>query len=156
MDSVHLGQAAHAPPVYRMVPPYNFEKLHLPHLLTPVPVRLEAAAGYRLPGVRGWGHFRGSKRPQVGPVQRIVLTRGKIRADVVHERLLAMGFSGNERTTRRAVAELKAAYRAGHRRSYRPWLPEPGMWLQFDWGEGPRVGGRRTHLFCAWLAWSRY
>ena len=30
------------------------------------------------------------------------------------------------------------------------------MWLQFDWGEGPRVGGRRTHLFCAWLAWSRY
>src|SRR5437660_9065379 len=74
MDSVHLGQAAHAPPVYRMVPPYNFEKLHLPHLLTPVPVRLEAAAGYRLPGVRGWGHFRGSKRPQVGPVQRIVLT----------------------------------------------------------------------------------
>src|SRR5256886_9389400 len=74
MDSVHLGQAAHAPPVYRMVPPYNFEKLHLPHLLTPVPARLEAAAGYRLPGVRGWGHFRGSKRPQVGPVQRIVLS----------------------------------------------------------------------------------
>src|SRR5437867_11361799 len=73
MDSVHLGQAAHAPPVYRMVPPYNFEKLHLPHLLTPVPVRLEAAAGYRLPGVRGWGHFRGSKRPEVGPVQGIVL-----------------------------------------------------------------------------------
>src|SRR5437868_13830706 len=78
MDSVHLGQAAHAPAVYRMVPPYNFEKLHLPHLLTPVPVRLEAAAGYRLPGVRGWGHFRGSKRPQVGPVQRIVLRAGQI------------------------------------------------------------------------------
>ncbi|PZR97351.1 MAG: hypothetical protein DLM67_08095 [Candidatus Nephthysia bennettiae] len=37
-------------------------------------------------------------------------SRGKIRADVVHERLLAMGFSGNERTTRRAVAELKAAF----------------------------------------------
>src|SRR5439155_620698 len=36
-------------------------------------VRLEAAAGYRLPGVRGWGHFRGSKRPEVGPVQGIVL-----------------------------------------------------------------------------------
>src|SRR2546427_8103509 len=74
MDSVHLGQAAHAPPMSRMLPPYNFEKLHLPHLLTPVPVRLEAAAGYRLPGVRGWGHFRGSKRPEVGPVQGIVLT----------------------------------------------------------------------------------
>jgi transposase len=83
-------------------------------------------------------------------------SRGKVRADVVHERLQAMGFSGNERTTRRAVAEAKRAYRAGHRRTYRPWLPEPGMWLQFDWGEGPRVSGRRTQLFCAWLAWSRY
>ena len=30
------------------------------------------------------------------------------------------------------------------------------MWLQFDWGEGPRVGGRRTQLFCAWLSWSRF
>ena len=30
------------------------------------------------------------------------------------------------------------------------------MWLQFDWGDGPRVGGRKTQLFCAWLAWSRF
>ena len=30
------------------------------------------------------------------------------------------------------------------------------MWLQFDWGEGPRIGGRRTQLFCAWLSWSRF
>jgi transposase len=80
---------------------------------------------------------------------------GKIRADVVHERLVAMGFGGVERTTRRAVAELKVAWQAGHGRVYRPWVPEPGMWLQFDWGDGPRVGGRRTCLFCAWLAWSR-
>ncbi|MFF4764844.1 hypothetical protein [Streptomyces sp. NPDC001292] len=28
------------------------------------------------------------------------------------------------------------------------------MWLQFDWGEGTRIGGRRTWLFCAWLSWS--
>src|SRR2546423_7519669 len=82
-------------------------------------------------------------------------SRGKIRADVVHERLLAMGFSGNERTTRRAVAELKAAYRAGHRRSYRPWLPEPGMWLQFAWGGGPPGGDRRGHPFCARRGWGR-
>jgi transposase len=67
-----------------------------------------------------------------------------------------MGFSGTDRTTRRAVAEAKTAYRDGHRRKYRPWIPEPGMWLQFDWGEGPRVGGRRTQLFCAWLSWSRF
>jgi transposase len=83
-------------------------------------------------------------------------SRGKIRADKVHERLVAMGFSGTERTTRRAVAAAKTAYRVGRRRTYRPWVPEPGLWLQFDWGEGPRVGGRRTQLFCAWLSWSRY
>jgi transposase len=81
---------------------------------------------------------------------------GKIRADVVHRRLAAMGYAGSERTTRRAVAEAKAAWRAGHRRTYRPWIPEPGMWLQWDWGEGPRIGGRRTQLFCCWLAWSRF
>jgi hypothetical protein len=44
-----------------------------------------------------------------------------------------MGYSGNERTTHRAVAELKMAWAAGHRRTYWPWIPEPGMWLQFDW-----------------------
>ena len=81
---------------------------------------------------------------------------GKIRADVVHRRLAAMGYAGSERSTRRAVAEAKAAWQAGHRRAYRPWIPEPGMWLQWDWGEGPRIGGRRTQLFCCWLAWSRF
>jgi len=81
---------------------------------------------------------------------------GKIRADVVHRRLTAMGYAGSERSARRAVAEAKAAWRAGHRRAYRPWIPEPGMWLQWDWGEGPRICGRRTQLFCAWLAWSRF
>jgi hypothetical protein len=83
-------------------------------------------------------------------------SEGKIRADVVHQRLVAMGFGGTDRTTRRAVAEVKAAWRAGNRRAYRPWIPEPGMWLQYDWGEGPRIGGRRTQLFCAWLSWSRF
>jgi transposase len=81
---------------------------------------------------------------------------GKIRADVVHRKLTAMGYGGSERTTRRAVAEAKAAWRAGHRRTYRPWIPEPGMWLQWDWGEGPKIAGRRTQLFCCWLAWSRF
>jgi transposase len=83
-------------------------------------------------------------------------SEAKVRADVVHERIVAMGFSGDERTTRRAVAEAKAAWRAGNRRPFKPWVPEPGLWLQFDWGEGPRVRERRTSLFCAWLAWSRF
>ncbi|MFE2943805.1 hypothetical protein ACFXKG_32865 [Streptomyces sp. NPDC059255] len=34
--------------------------------------------------------------------------------------------------------------------------PKPGRWLQFDWGEGPHIGRRRTWLFCAWLSWSRF
>lgn len=83
-------------------------------------------------------------------------SKGHIRADRVHERLAAMGFTGTERTTRRAVRAAKLAFRAGRRRTFRPWVPEPGLWLQFDWGEGPKVNGRRTLLFCAWLSWSRF
>ena len=110
----------------------------------------------------GLDPFRRTRRarlidPHLEKVEELVEdSRGKIRADVVHDRLRAMGFAGNERTTRRAVAVAKKAYRAGHRRTYRPWLPEPGKWLQFDWGDGPRVNGRETSLFCAWLAWSRF
>jgi len=81
---------------------------------------------------------------------------GRVRADVVHERLVVLGFAASERTTRRAVRSAKVAYRAGHRRTYRPWVTEPGMWLQFDWGKGPMIEGRPTLLFCAWLAWSRF
>src|SRR5262249_34563793 len=54
------------------------------------------------------------------------------------------------------VAVVKQAYRDGHRRSYKPWVAEPGLWIQLDWGKGPKVAGRDTQLFCAWLAWSRY
>jgi hypothetical protein len=43
---------------------------------------------------------------------------------------------------RRAVAKVKANYRAGNRRVYRPWIVEPGMWAQWDWGHGPKVAGR--------------
>ena len=83
-------------------------------------------------------------------------SKGKIRADVAHRKLAAMGYRGSERSTRRAVAEVKQAWHAGRRRRYRPWIPEPGMWLQWDWGDGPQVRGRKTQLFCAWLAWSRF
>jgi transposase len=86
----------------------------------------------------------------------VVRSNGRVRADVVHRRITAMGFTGGERTTRRTVAEAKAQFRAGQRRVYRPWITEPGLWLQWDWGEGPQIGGRRTSLWCAWLAWSRF
>jgi transposase len=83
-------------------------------------------------------------------------SKGKIRADVAHDKITAMGFTGSERTTRRAVAKLKAAYAAGRRRVHRPWVPEPGLWAQYDFGAGPRIAGTETILFCLWLAWSRF
>ncbi len=83
-------------------------------------------------------------------------SKGKVRADVAHEKLLALGFTGSERTTRRAVARIKKSYRLGHARVHRPWVTEPGMWLQYDFGDGPVIDGTRTVLFCAWLAWSRF
>jgi hypothetical protein len=83
-------------------------------------------------------------------------SHAKIGADVAFDRMVAMGIRDDERTLRRAVAEAKAAYAAGHPRTYRPWIPEPGMWLQYDWGWGPVIELRQTFLYCAWLAWSRY
>jgi hypothetical protein len=65
-------------------------------------------------------------------------SQGRVRADVVHQRLVAMGFAGIDHTTRRAVAEVKGV----EGRAPAPLLAvsEPGMWLQFDWGEGPWAG----------------
>ena len=83
-------------------------------------------------------------------------SRGRIGADQAHSKLVAMGYQGSERTTRRAVAEAKRGWRQKHGRRTRPWIPEPGLWLQWDYGDGPVVAGSRTVLFCAWLAWSRY
>ncbi len=95
--------------------------------------------------------------PYLDKIEELVdRSNGKVRADVVYDRLRAMGFAGDERTVRRAVAEAKTAYQAGKRRTYRPWIPEPGMWLQYDWGSGPVIDFRPTNLFCAWLAWSRF
>ena len=83
-------------------------------------------------------------------------SHGKVRADKAHEKLIALGYTGSERTTRRAVATVKKSYRAGHVRVHRPWITEPGMWLQYDYGDGPVIDGVKTVLFVAWLAWSRF
>ena len=83
-------------------------------------------------------------------------SKGKIRADKAHRKIAAMGYAGSERTTRRAVARLKAAWHAGRRRVWRPWVAEPGMWAQYDFGDGPEIGGTVTVLFCLWLAWCRF
>lgn len=95
--------------------------------------------------------------PFLGKIEEWVeRSDGRIRADRVFDKLVGLGFSGSERTVRRAVAEAKADHRRGRRRVYRPWVTEPGMWAQWDWGSGPSIDGRPTVLFCAWLAWSRF
>lgn len=83
-------------------------------------------------------------------------SHGKIHADKAHDDLVLMGYSGSPRSSRRAVAKIKAQYRLGKRRVHRPWVTEPGLWLQYDFGDGPVIQGRPTVLFCAWLAWSRF
>jgi len=89
-------------------------------------------------------------------VEWIERSGGRVRADVVHRKLVLMGYRGSERTTRRVVAVLKRDYVARTHRVYRPWLPEPGLWLQWDYAHGPTVEDIRAQIFCAWLAWSRY
>jgi hypothetical protein len=86
----------------------------------------------------------------------VAASQGLVRADVVHDKLAVMGFPGSERTTRRVVAAEKAVWRRGQHRVYRPWVPEPGLWLQWDYGDGPAIAGVKTVLFVAWLAWSRF
>jgi hypothetical protein len=100
------------------------------------------------------------RRPVADPVsakieELVDRLRGRIGADQAHSKLVAMGYEGSERTTRRAVAEAKRRWRQRHGRRTRPWIAEPGLWLQWDYGEGPVIAGARTVLFCAWLAWSR-
>jgi hypothetical protein len=80
---------------------------------------------------------------------------GPSPCDVVHRRLAAAAYNGSERTTRRVVAVLKGDWRRTSVRAYKPWI-EPGLWLQWDYGDGPVIGGQKTVLFCAWLAWSRF
>ena len=104
---------------------------------------------------------RARSRPRVDPFaakidELVDRSRALVRADVVHGVLVAMGYAGSYRTTRRAVAEAKRRWRNRHGRRTRPWIPQPGLWLQWDYGDGPEVAGVRAVLFCAWLAWSRF
>ena len=69
-------------------------------------------------------------------------SHGQIRADDAHGKLVAIGYQGSERTTRRWVAESKRRWRQKHGRRTRPWIPEPGLWMQWDYGDGPEVAGR--------------
>lgn len=95
--------------------------------------------------------------PYRGKIEELVNeSGGRVRAKAVCKRLKNMGYRGSDRTVRTAVAKAKKAHQKQNRRIFRPWVTEPGHWAQFDWADGPAIGGRKTYLFCAWLAWSRY
>src|SRR4051794_23558634 len=117
-----------------------------------VELRARAGGGAPVAGPRA--------RPAVDPFAEKIAewvdrSKGSIHADAAHQRLVAMGYLGSERTTRRAVAAAKRAWRAEHGRRTRPWIPGPGLWLQVDYGDGPLIDGGRTSLLCAWVAWGR-
>ena len=77
------------------------------------------------------GAPRAADRPFLAKVEEWVeRSKGKARADRVHAKLVWLGYTGSERTTRRVVAEVKRAYVAGHRRVHQPRGTEPGMWFQ--------------------------
>jgi transposase len=82
---------------------------------------------------------------------RVRKSQGRISAKRLLPAARAAGYAGSARNFRRLVAEVKAAWRAGHHRGRRPAVWTPGDTLAIDWGA---EGG--LHVFCAVLAWSRF
>ncbi|MEW1838538.1 hypothetical protein AB0392_11340 [Nonomuraea angiospora] len=60
----------------------------------------------------------------------VELSHDRVGADAVQKKIVAMGFTGTDHTARWAAAPVKESYQAGNRRVFRPWIPEPAMWLQ--------------------------
>jgi len=84
-------------------------------------------------------------------------TAGKISAKRLLPAARAAGYTGSDRNFRRLVAEAKRSWRLGLARTSgrRPAVWSPGEVLAIDWGE-EFVAGRKVHVFCAVLSWSRF
>ncbi|MFE9601373.1 DDE-type integrase/transposase/recombinase [Streptomyces hokutonensis] len=82
--------------------------------------------------VRRYARMRDAGRPVAGPVARPKLidpfmpkieewverSQARVRADKLHERLVLLGFAGEERTTGRAVSRAKERWNVGHAGRY--------------------------------------
>lgn len=90
-------------------------------------------------------------------VEKVNDTAGRISAKRLLPAARAAGYAGSDRNFRRLVADAKRQWRIGQARAAgrRPAVWTPGEVLAIDWGTEV-VAGRRTHVFCAVLAWSRY
>ena len=82
--------------------------------------------------------------------RKVAGSQGRISAKRLLPAARAAGYPGSARNFRRLVAEVKAAWRAGHHRGRRPAVWAPGDTLVIDWGSEGSL-----HVFCAVLAWSR-
>lgn len=89
-------------------------------------------------------------------VEKVNDTAGRISAKRLLPAARAAGYAGSDRNFRRLVAEAKRQWRIGQARAAgrRPAIWTPGEVLAIDWGTEV-VAGRRTHVFCAVLPWSR-
>jgi transposase len=89
--------------------------------------------------------------------EKVAKTAGKISAKRLLPAARAAGYEGSDRNFRRLVAEAKRSWRRGQVRAggRRPAVWSPGEVLAIDWGT-EIVAGRRVHVFCAVLAWSRF
>lgn len=89
--------------------------------------------------------------------EKINDTAGRVSAKRLLPSAQAAGYQGSDRNFRRLVADAKRQWRIGQARAAgrRPAIWTPGEVLAIDWGTQV-LAGRRTHVFCAVLAWSRY
>ena len=89
--------------------------------------------------------------------EKVAKTFGKISAKRLLPAARAAGYEGSDRNFRRLVATAKRECRHGQARASgrRPAIWSPGEVLAIDWGEEV-VAGRKVHVFCAVLAWSRF
>jgi transposase len=89
--------------------------------------------------------------------EKVKSTSGRISAKRLLPVARAAGYAGSDRNFRRLVAEAKRSWRHGQARAggRRPAVWSPGEVLAIDWGE-EIVAGRKVHVFCAVLAWSRF
>ena len=106
-------------------------------------------AGGVVPQHKDRGHNYDEVRALVAG--RVRVSHGRISAKRLLPAARTAGYGGSPRNFRRLVAEVKAAWRAGHHRGRRPAVWSPGDTLVIDWGT---EGG--LHVFCAVLAWSRF
>lgn len=115
----------------------------------------EAAASGVVPAVPARGRNYDGVAELVA--EKVAKTFGKISAKRLLPVARAAGYVGSDRNFRRLVAEAKRAWRLGQARASgrRPAIWSPGEVLAIDWGEQV-LAGRKVHVFCAVLAWSRF